>query len=274
MKYNRHKRINTDTPFVSQNFQFSDKLLNINRYRQNRKLILYDNAIQNNKAQWMASLHMNGLFDNTQLRHIVLPGSHNSASVQMRGDKHCGGPLDLSNQLANKFAMTQGVSIVNQLDEHGIRLLDLRVIENRDFHGLKYPLHHTYLINDKVNTLDAALDVISDFLKRNTMETVVVRVKGRSTEGGQACFEIGTNQTFHRQEWEKMIQRRDMFVIMTRSHLDTNMKDLKGFALFDFSDEVIYEDWPGQKFNNNEKNKIDIFHHGTYYKNRTGKHDK
>ena len=204
-----------------------------------------------------------------QLNDLILPGSHNSATIQMHGDKHCGGPLDLPTSLANKFALTQGVSIVDQLEKYGVRFLDLRVIENRNFYELEYPLHHTYLIDDKINTLGSVFKVVNDFLVLNPMETLVIRVKGRSKEG-IACMEKNTDSNFHNKKWEKMIEKTQKLHMMNDTHLTFFMDELKGIALVDIN-EVIYEDWPGEDFGVAEKNDAkEALKYGEYYKEKIG----
>lgn len=237
--------------------------------RRKRNLITYDNALGYDKAEWMTSLHTKGLLQDSKLKDMILPGSHNSAATEMYGNKHCDGPIDLTQHLANKFAKVQGSSIMEQLETHGIRFLDLRIIENRDFYDLKYPLHHTYLIKSHINTLETAFDVIENFLDRHPMETVVVRVKGRSMEGVEACLEHGTNSKFHVSVWKKMILERQRLKVMNVQHLETYVKDLKGVALVEINNEMV-EYWPGLNFGLGKDDDRGIFKYGQYYKHKIG----
>lgn len=230
-----------------------------------------DQPLGDNKSQWMTSLHNYGLLKNIRLLDMLLPGSHDSAAVAMDGDKHCGS-FWLSNDMANKVAKNQDMSIWDQL-QNGIRFLDIRVIESTSFHGWEYPLHHTYLVDSsQTNTLYDAFDVVQNFLNQNPSETVVIRV-----DGNNGC-RVG-ERSEHENRWISNIDSRSQFLLMKdKSTIQMFMTSLQGKAIVDIrSSGASHEAWPGQGFGIEGAYFSDSegpFEYGEFYKNLDGLADK
>ena len=232
-----------------------------------RNLIYSDDALGSDPSRWMASLYNNGLMNTVTLNDLVLPGSHNSAAVALEAEKHCGRINLQVDALAEEVAKNQDIGLTEQLRQ-GIRFLDLRVIENTNFYGLKYPLHHSYLIHEgHTKTLYQAFNVVEIFLNENPMETVVIRV-----DGYDGCREAGQD---HKTLWKAEISRRPRLRLLEKEHLNGDISFLQGKALIDIDRTQIYEDWPGPNFGADTWNDNDgPFEYGRYYKHKDGRSDK
>lgn len=237
-----------------------------NGAKAKRNMIVADNALGSDESKWMESLHIKGLMQGIVLNDLVLPGSHNSAAVSLSSGLHCG-RVDLQlDSFANEVAQNQDLPIDSQL-KMGIRFFDLRVIENTSFEGKEYPLHHTYLVKDRIDTLYKAFDAIDEFLRVRPFETVVVRVDGYTD-----CKEEGKDHTAF---WTKDILRRQRFELLASEHLSTNLVDLKGMALVDVDRINIKEDWPGSGFGAHTRDDEEgPFKYGQFYKNKVGDRNK
>jgi len=225
--------------------------------REQNKHLKWDNManpLGADRSRWMQSLSDHNLLSNKiKLRDFVLPGSHNSAAFHM-DQKACTESLfriptgaqkypSLVQSIPKKTSQNQNIPIIEQLRQ-GIRFLDLRIIANTNFEGKSYPLHHTFLINDDINSLYPALIAISEFLTVNNMEIVVIRLH---VEDG--CQEETSD---YRSDWEAFIQTfNGTFATLSSNHLDTPMQDLAGKGFIDFrfwSDSITVENWPGSGF--------------------------
>ena len=113
----------------------------------------------NLRSSWMIDLP-----DNRLLSKLSLPGTHDSMS------RHGG-----------IMAQTQDKSLSTQLNE-GIRVLDIRVRRTRGSFAIHHgPIYQKVMFGDVLNT-------VSDFLKTNPSETVLMRLKDECTgSGGVDC---------------------------------------------------------------------------------------
>jgi hypothetical protein len=172
-----------------------------------RKLLQDDNILGNDKARWMTSLgaQLGSEIHKVILADFVLPGSHNSKAVKM-SHRVCSESMiplpSLPVDSRNKVAKCQDTSIWNQL-ESGIRYFDIRVVDAADFYGLKYPLHHSYLIDDEVNTMEKALEIFSRFLDNNPGEFVIARIKSMVCESPNGVTYGGWQDEFRRLQKNK-----------------------------------------------------------------------
>ena len=241
------------------------------------------NPLGVDKSRWMQSLHENGLMtEDVVLNDLVLPGSHDSAAFHM-DNKAC---LELLSkmpditkshpswrkQIPRKTAQNQNIGILDQL-RNGIRFLDLRIIAHSNYEGIKYPLHHTFIVDDSINSLFSAIQVISDFLTENSMESIVVRLYSE-----RACMEDGLD---YRSEWEDFMSTfGDRFITLSRDHLNTSMMNLRGKALVDYrfwNDSIESEHWPGEGFGLETINNRycgDPFKYGPYYASKQGESNR
>ena len=242
--------------------------LNTNQQQMTERNLIYaDSALGNNPSRWMTSLFNKGLLDGASLNDLVLPGSHNSAAVALESEKHCGAANLQIDTLADEIAQNQDISIEEQLRQ-GIRFLDLRVIEHTSFRGIKYPLHHAYLIHPPyTNQLYDAFSIVEQFLDDNPMEIVIIRVDGYGK-----CREAGKD---HKTLWKAEISRRPSLKLMVKEHVSGPIAFLKGQALIDISRDQIYEDWPGPDFGADTWDDNDgPFEYGKYFKGKDGLADK
>jgi hypothetical protein len=214
-----------------------------------RKVLQDDNVLGNDKARWMTSLAANLGIDSHLVRLVdfVLPGSHNSAAVKM-SDNFCSDSsalgnfvlkLILASDTKNKVAKCQETSIWNQL-EAGIRYFDIRVVDDADFGGLRYPLHHTYLIDDQVNTMEKALEVFSRFLDKNPGEFVIARIKSRVCESPFNFLPIGSSEGGWKDEFHRLqgkFPRVQVYNFWTKF---TGINDLRGNIYVDI--EGLHEE--------------------------------
>ena len=209
-----------------------------------RNLLLYDDVLGDNKARWMETLFNNlGYPEHTKikLRDFVLPGSHNSAAVDMsRSFSVCGGfesNLNIFKDKRNQVAKCQEKSIMDQL-KGGIRYLDLRIVDSKNFGGLRYPLHHTYLINDNVRTMEQAMVTIQTFINQHPYEFVVARIKtGDCASKGRGVW---------KNEFWRIAERigRNNILVLDKKYLDSaTFESLRGKIIFDIDgshDELYF----------------------------------
>lgn len=134
---------------------------------------------ENNESRWMANLD-----DKTKLTEMSIPGTHDTASLY-------GGDL----------AETQSMSIPEQL-KAGIRFLDIRcrVINNAlTIHHGRFYQHITFA---------GVLQHVSNFLKVNPGETVLMRVKQEYSSASNAEFiSIYNNYVKNLREENRMYEK-------------------------------------------------------------------
>ena len=165
-----------------------------NESQSSRKLLYSDNALGSNKATWITSLaqKLGTEKDRVALTDFVLPGSHNSAAIDMHttscAESSSGQNwvLDLSLN-HNRVAKNQEISLQSQMLE-GIRLFDIRVIDGVVYtNAVKsswrhYPLHHSFLIDDPVDTMEDAMNELCNFVHQNPGEFIVARIRARTAD--------------------------------------------------------------------------------------------
>ena len=120
-------------------------------------------------AEWMSSLA-----DDTPLRDLSLPGTHDSAT-------------GILGSAATEIVRTQSMSIRQQL-EAGVRVLDIRCWAEHD----DFTMHHGIVALGQ--DFGQVLDIVRTFLLNHPRETVLMRVKregdgGGNTESFEQVFE-------------------------------------------------------------------------------------
>ncbi|MDU9402060.1 phosphatidylinositol-specific phospholipase C [Pseudomonas sp. zfem004] len=110
------------------------------------------------KHAWMGMIR-----DNVRLSEMALPGTHDSATFDVR-----------LFPIVTDIVSTQTLDFDEQL-RYGIRVLDLRIRQTGD----AFALHHGSVYLDKM--FGSALESIRRFLKANPSETVLFRIKQEHT---------------------------------------------------------------------------------------------
>jgi hypothetical protein len=201
-----------------------------------RNLLLYHDFLGNHKGRWITHLsNQLGSRKNTiQLKDFVLPGSHNSAAISMDSD-WCGNGRTLWAEASrNKVAKCQEDPIWKQL-WNGIRYLDLRIVDSSSFNNLRYPLHHTYLINSGYDrTLYDAIKTIDGFLNSNPGEFVIARIKARggcgSRQGGWKNYFALLQRWFPRlQEYRSNDLNRSLGSLQGKIFVDISNKHWENY---------------------------------------------
>ena len=201
----------------------------VSHHNSSRNLLKFDNVLGNNKARWITSLGTKlGEEWDTQieLKDFVLPGSHNSAAVNMASNWCTSSGANLLPQTRNQVAKCQDTGLLDQL-HRGIRYLDLRVVDSADFHGVKYPLHHEYLVDDSVNNMEKALTTISGFLDRNPGEFVISRIKYQRCDSNEFQYGGIKNEIGRLADTLGRVRRYNS------ETLDLNIVDLRGKLFID-----------------------------------------
>ena len=124
-------------------------------------VVLKQTTSSNKYAKWMANLD-----DNTSLREVNMPGSHDTMATI---------------SIANLAGQCQSLSLKDQLNL-GVRFLDIRLKQEKDnlkaVHGI---------VDQKVD-FDEINKVVNDFLNSNPSEFIIMSVK----EEANASKPIGT----------------------------------------------------------------------------------
>ena len=112
--------------------------------------VLKQNASSNKYAEWMKNLD-----DNTSLRNVNMPGSHDSAALYSMGD------------LAGQC---QSLSIKDQLNL-GVRFLDIRLKEENN----KLKAVHSFV--DQRQSFDDICKVVESFISNHPSEFIIMSIK-------------------------------------------------------------------------------------------------
>lgn len=189
------------------------------------------------KNRWMGELASRGLLSSyydIRMNDILFPGSHDSTSINLSRDR-CTGLPGLTADLRRKAAKTQEVNIYRQMNEYGMRFLDLRVHRA----GNVFWLHHGYFVEDgSIHlTLTSVLNDVNTFLNNNPTETVVVAIR---TSPCASLTESAKN-IIRQMLATKYARLREMRV----SDLTNFMANLKGIGLVDIQENLVEERFPG-----------------------------
>ena len=112
--------------------------------------VLKQNASSNKYDEWMKNLD-----DNTSLRNVNMPGSHDSAALYSMGD------------LAGQC---QSLSIKDQLNL-GVRFLDIRLKEENN----KLKAVHSFV--DQRQSFDDICKVVESFISNHPSEFIIMSIK-------------------------------------------------------------------------------------------------
>jgi len=203
-------------------------------YHQQRNLLQDDDVLGHDKSRWMTSLgaKLGAAKDRVILADFVLPGSHNSAAAKM-SDKFCSESNALSSLVSDardKVAKCQDSSIWDQL-ESGIRYFDIRVVDAAKVYNLRYPLHHSFLIDNEVNTMEKVLETLSRFVDKNPGEFLIARIKTTVCQIPSDVSYGGWKDEFHR--LRNKFPRVQVYNIWTKF---IGMTSLQGYVYVDIDD--------------------------------------
>ena len=205
---------------------------------QDRRALLQSDLFQWEfpKNRWMGELASRGLLSSAydiRMNDILFPGSHDSTSINL-SSYGCAGFPGVTADLRRKAAKTQEVNIYRQMNEYGIRFLDLRVAHV----GAAFWLHHGYYVEDGSSYLNLpkVLNDVNTFLTNNPTETVVVAIRT------DPCAPLSeSSQDIIRQMLISYARLREM----RTSDLTAYMVDLKGLGLVDIQSNLVEERFPG-----------------------------
>jgi len=159
------------------------------------------------QKNWMKQLP-----DSRHLSKISIPGTHDTASF-FGGD----------------ITQTQSLSITQQL-EAGIRFLDIRIKHEKNifeiYHGIQY----------QNTTFEKVLDEVTNFLKNNPSEAVLMRVS-------QAGNESGNTRSFA-DTYKSYLSRYQNFFAYPQKNYDPLLCQIRGKILLYPTDNIpILNEW-------------------------------
>ncbi|MPQ43299.1 phosphatidylinositol-specific phospholipase C [Clostridium tarantellae] len=120
-------------------------------------------TICENKSKWMAKLN-----NNRTLSALSIPGTHDTMSISYGGDSAQNQSKDLKTQLIS-----------------GIRFLDIRLAAYPNSEDFLYAHHEFIYLYSNFNEI---LNIVTDFLKNNESETLLMRIRQEYTKEPSNIF--------------------------------------------------------------------------------------
>lgn len=161
---------------------------------------------------------MSYLSDNKPIREISIPGTHDSATSAYK-------PGYLSHKIvATPWVKTQDDNIRDQLNK-GVRFLDIRCRHLNN----SFVIHHASFYC--FCSFEDVLNMIVDFLKKNTSEFILMRIRNEHKESNNNRSFCETMQTYYDTHRE--------FFWQPGHNNDPNLGDVRGKI-------VILQNWNGQ----------------------------
>ncbi|AEB77451.1 phosphatidylinositol-specific phospholipase C [Clostridium botulinum] len=174
----------------------------------------HDNDVAQDRSQWMAKLN-----DNTPLSSLSIPGTHDTMALGWGG----------------VIAETQSKSLKNQLIS-GIRYLDIRLGAYPNNADLLYSYHGFIYLH---STFTNILEIVTNFLKNNPSETIIMRIKQEHTTEADTVFISLLNRFFQNPKYSNYIYKN-------KEQNNPFLKELRGKILIlqNFGGKIEWMPYP------------------------------